>query len=286
MTKNTLFPPLTNFEPTRETLHWYAKAVGVLPRVHAEAHPKWWHVSLKVRPDGLYTEPMGLPDGGTLRVKMDLDQHKVVFLVDDEETTEFSMTAGLTASAFGDQLLAAAAELGLSGSYERHRFENEDARHYNAETVPAFWQALVNSHRIFDEFRGSLSGEVSPLQFWTHGFDLSFEWFGSRVVVSETDGQRSEFPSQINLGFYPGNPADAPYFYSNPWPFEADQLLDQPLPKGARWYIEGWQGTIFPYEELVGDGHAEERLREYARVVHELASPTLQSSFVAEPSAG
>ena len=84
MTKNTLFPPLTNFEPTRETLHWYAKAVGVLPRVHAEAHPKWWHVSLKVRSDGLYTEPMGLPDGGTLRVKMDLDQHKVVFLVDDD----------------------------------------------------------------------------------------------------------------------------------------------------------------------------------------------------------
>jgi hypothetical protein len=280
MTKNTIFTPLTNFEPTRETLHWYAKAVGVLPRVHAEAHPKWWHVSLKLRPDGLYTEPMALRDGGTLHVKIDLVQHKVVFLVDDKETAEFSMTEGLTASAFGDQLLAAAAELGLSGSYERHRFENEDPRHYDAETVPAFWQALENSHRIFDEFRGSLSGEVSPLQFWTHGFDLSFEWFGSRVVVSETDGQRTENPSQINLGFYPGNPDDAPYFYSNPWPFEADQLLDQPLPDGASWYIEGWQGSIFPYEELVDDGNAEERLREYARVVHELASPTLQSSFV------
>jgi hypothetical protein len=286
MIENTPFPPLTNFEPTRETLHWYAKAVGVLPRVHAEAHPKWWHISLKLRPDGLYTEPMGLPSGGSLRVKMDLTQHKVVFLVDDEEKVEFSLIDGLTATAFGDQILAAAAELGLSGSYERYRFENEDLRRYDADTVPAFWQALVNSHNIFEEFRSSLSGEVSPLQFWTHGFDLAFEWFGPRMVVSEENGQRSEYPSQINLGFYPGNPVDAPYFYSNPWPFEADFLLDRPLPSGASWYIEGWQGTIFPYDELVGDANAEERLREYARVVHELASPTLQSSFVAARPVG
>jgi hypothetical protein len=275
MTTNTLFPPLTGFEPTRETLHWYARAVGVLPRVHAEAHPKWWHVSLKVQPDGLYTEAMALPDGGSLRVKMDLGQHKVVLLVDGLKTSSFSMTEGLTATAFGDQLLETTAGLGLTGDYERHRFENEDPRQYNPETVPAFWQALTIADRIFTEFRATLSGEPSPIHFWTHGFDLSFEWFGARVVVSEAAGQRSENPSQINLGFYPGDPAGSPYFYSNPWPFETKQLLDQPLPAGARWHTEGWQGTILAYDNLVGDEEAENRLLDYARAVHELASPAL-----------
>jgi hypothetical protein len=141
--------------------------------------------------------------------------------------------------------------------------------------VPAFWQALTNAERIFKEFRATLSGEPGPVQFWTHGFDLAFEWFGARVVVGEADGQRSEFPSQINLGFYPGDPSGAPYFYSNPWPFEAEQLLDHPLPAGARWHTEGWQGTILAYDNLVGDEEAENRLLDYARAVHELASPAL-----------
>jgi hypothetical protein len=47
------------------------------------------------------------------------------------------------------------------------------------------------------------------------------------------------------------------------------------LPDGASWHTEGWQGTILPYEELVEDDEAEERLREYARTVFEICSPTL-----------
>jgi hypothetical protein len=54
-------------------------------------------------------------------------------------------------------------------------------------------------------------------------------------------------PSQINL-VYPGG---EPYFYSNPWPFAAEQLLDKPLPDGAAWHTEGWQGSTLAYKELV-----------------------------------
>ena len=66
------FPTLpTDGEPTRATLHAYAHAVAALPRAHAAAHPLWWHISLKVRPDGLVTEAMPLPDGGAAFVRMD-----------------------------------------------------------------------------------------------------------------------------------------------------------------------------------------------------------------------
>ena len=85
-------------------------------------------------------------------------------------------------------------------------------------------------------------------------------------------------PAQLNLGFYPGGPGIAPYFYSNPWPFDAERLLGSPLPGGARWHTEGWQGTILPYEELVGDPDAGTRLLAYARRVYELCAPLLMDA--------
>ncbi len=185
------------------------------------------------------------------------------------------MVEGLSATAFGDQLLGAIADLGLTADYDRERFENDEPRPYNPDVVPAFWKALVNAARIFKEFRATLSGDPGPVQLWPHGFDVAFEWFGTRVVTYEEDGEKTEYPAQINLGFYPGDPVNAPYFYSNPWPFEAEQLLNQPLPEGASWHTEGWQGTILPYDEVAGDPNAGERVLEYARHVHELASPTL-----------
>jgi hypothetical protein len=134
---------------------------------------------------------------------------------------------------------------------------------------------LVNANRIFQQHRATLSGETGPVQLWPHGFDLAFEWFGPRVHVFEERGERQELPSQLSLGFFPGSPGVAPYFYSNPWPFETDALLGQPLPEGARWHTEGWQGTLLPYEVLVGDPNADERLLAYARRVFELTAPTL-----------
>ena len=52
---------LTDWAGTKETLHYYAKAVGVIPHGVAKvqtdlAHPKWWHISLKMGPSGLVTE--------------------------------------------------------------------------------------------------------------------------------------------------------------------------------------------------------------------------------------
>jgi hypothetical protein len=78
------------------------------------------------------------------------------------------------------------------------------------------------------------------------------------------------------LGFSPGESSHPkPYFYSNPWPFEADVLLDKPLPPGASWFTISWQGSILPYGELMGADDAGERLLAYARVVYQVASPTL-----------
>jgi len=270
MKGNGLFPALDDWEETYKTLHLYCLAVGVVPRVHAKSHPKWWHIGLQVIPEGLRTVNMDLPSGGVFWLEVDLRQHKTAINTGQGRGFELSHTAGLSGTEFGNQLLAAVAELGLNGKYARTRFEDDEPRLYDPAAAERFLDVLVEVNRIFNDHRASLPGDTSPVNFWTHGFDLALEWYGSRVYSFDGEGERQEYPGQINFGFFP---RDKPYFYSNPWPFEAEMLLDKQLPRGANWHTEGWQGTIMPYNELVGDPDAEARLRDYFLAVFDLCSP-------------
>lgn len=262
-----------DWEPTRATLHAYAHGVSALARTHAPAHPKWWHASLKVKPTGLATDPIPLPGGGDLQTLMDFDRHVVVLVPPEGGALEFDMTAGTTGTEFADRLIEAAAGLGLSGEYVREKFESDEPRTYDESHASTFWQALADIHSVLDAHRLSLEGSVSPLQLWPHGFDLSFEWFGTKVETHEENGEVQEYPSQLNLGFYPTGDA---YFYSNPWPFDQALTTNQ-LPHGAVWNTEGWQGTKLRYADLAGDPDAATKLSEYAGTVFEIASPTLMA---------
>ncbi len=268
----SFFPSLEGFEPTRQTLHNYAHAMGVVPRAHAAFHPQWWHISLRVTENGLKTAVMDLPNGETFWLEMDLRHHNVLLQTSYGGTQAFSMTAGLTGTEFGNQILTAVADWGLEGDYAREKFESAEPRVYDTAQAEKFLMILTQVNRIFNQHRATLTGKTGPVQLWPHGFDLSFEWFGTRTESHEEHGEVKETPSQINLGFYP---ASEPYFYSNPWPFEAEQLVQKPLPEGAKWHTAGWQGTMLPYRKLVDDTQAETRLRSFAQAVYDIASPTL-----------
>lgn len=278
MSSQIMFPPLTDWQATKQTMHLYSNVIGVVPRVYAEAHPRWWHISLKMRPDGLVTDEMPLPGGGTFYLKMDLRRHQIVLSTGRGDERQFSMTAGLTATAMGDQVLAAVAELGLKGDYARQKFESDEPRRYDPAKAETFLTVLLSVHQIFEKHRATLSGEVGPIQVWPHGFDMAFEWFGTRQIEHEEHGQVQKSPAQLNCGFSPGEPHHPePYFYSNPWPFEADELLAHPLPSGARWFTEGWQGSLLEYDPLAGDPQAGDKLFAYIQAVYKIASPTLMA---------
>jgi hypothetical protein len=146
MSSENVFPPLAGWEPTRKTLHLYSNILGVIPRTHAEPHPKWWHISLKVQPDGLVTDEIALPGGGTLALKMDLRQHKLRLITSQGDEKSWSMTEGLPATALGDKVLGAVADLGLTGDYAREKFENDEARSYDPAQAENFLTTVVNGN--------------------------------------------------------------------------------------------------------------------------------------------
>ena len=266
-------PP--DFEQTRATLHAYARSVAAVPRSYADSHPKWWHVSLDVGDRGLITDPVPLPGRGELRILMDLVDHQVVVTTTSGDVHRISMAAGLTGTEMGERLIGLASSYGLEGEDHRERFENDEPREYDREAAALFLAALGNIWSVFEEHRARLGGETSPVHVWPHNFDLAFDWFGTRMVRSEEDGEVTEQPAQLNLGFYPEG---RPYFYSNPWPFEADTLLGEELPHGAEWHTNGWKGTILYYDQLQDDPEAREKLLEYAAAVFDITAPTLTAT--------
>jgi hypothetical protein len=271
-----LFRPLSGWEGTRDTLHWYARAICVIPRALAIPHPKWWHISLKVQPDGLITDGFPLPGGGICALKIDLHDHTTRLITSRGEAQRFSMRRGLSARQFGAEIIAAVEDLGLRAEYACDRFADDTPRQYDPAHASNYFDTLVNIDHFFKLHRSSLTGEVGPVQLWSHHFDLSFEWFGTRLVENKVGEANQQIPAQLNLGFSPGDGSHPePYFYSNPWPFEKSALIDQPLPHGARWFTGAWEGSLFPYAELVGDRQAGQRLLAYARAVFAASAPTL-----------
>ncbi len=273
-----IFPLLTGWEATKATLHAYSKVVGLIPRTHAVAHPKWWHISLKVAPEGLVTENMPLPDGRIFALRINLRTHAIEWVPSQGEIQSWRMTRGLTANQLAEQIIGVLEHNGLKGEYAPQKFESDEPREYDPAHALTFFSALVNVEQAFRKHRASLSGEVGPIQLWPHGFDVAFEWFGTRQIEFEEHGQTSTFPAQINLGFSPGEPNHPqPYFYSNPFPFETEHLTSHPLPHGARWVTENWKGSLLEYASLVDDPHAGQKLLAYAKAVYEIASPGLMA---------
>lgn len=256
------------FEATRATLHAYAKAVGAVPRAHGIAHPKWWHISLAVRPEGLVTDPIPLPEGGAMAIVMDVLHHEILIRSSSGIDHTIDLRDGRTATEMGAAVISIATEFGLADAYERDRFGSDDPRTYDPNAAAAYFDAFVEVAAIFERHRVALGDRVGPIQVWPHNFDLAFEWFGTRA--EEHDGVA--LPSQLNLGFYPAG--DEPYFYSNPWPFD-ETFTDMPLPEGATWHTEGWQGTMLPYATVQSDPHGRAKLATYARTVFDAAAPTL-----------
>ncbi len=261
-----------NLESTRATLHQYAHAIGVIPRIHAEPHPQWWHVSLNVTERGLETDPMALPGGGTFGLRLDLATHEVVVEANGETRRAIAIGDGLTGTQMGDAVIAAVAELGLTGDYARDKFESDEPRPYDPVAAAAFFEILTAIHDVLAIHRDRLGDSVGPLQLWPHGFDLAFEWFGTRIEEYEEHGELQKLPAQCNFGFYPGG---RPYLYANPWPFEGDALLGVKLPSGAEWHSEDWQGSLLYYDAVAGEESAADRVLDYLGAVYSAAAPTL-----------
>lgn len=263
------FPLLAgDWEPTRAVLHAYSRVLCALPEGMLPHHPAWWHTSLTVGPDGLRTRNLPLPGGGAAAGRLDLLRHRITLSASCGETVSFDLREGRTAAEMANGLNAALREWGGAGDYRPEDLESRVPLRYRPQAVAPFRRALVSAAGAFESHRAGLPfREVGPVQFWSHGFDLSVEWFGARRVEYEGAMQ----PVQINLGFYPNG--DRPYFYSNPFPF-TEEMARNPLPVGE-WHDAEFRGSILYYDRVAERPDGLRLLKTYAAEVYQAARPAL-----------
>ena len=58
--------------------------------------------------------------------------------------------------------------------------EDEEHRSYDREYANRFWRVLVQSDRVFKEFRSRFCGKCSPVHFFWGSFDLAVTRFSGR----------------------------------------------------------------------------------------------------------
>lgn len=269
-----IFEDLGRWESTRDVLHNTLRVLAAVPRRFAPQHERWWHIGVRARKGGLWLNPVFLPDGGSLELGVRTADHAVVIETAAGHLKAWPLRDGPSPAELALGLFSEVNRLGLTG-LDPGVFSSVPDGPYDPDEANRYYDLIGAIDRIFAHHRKRLPGETSPTHLWPHGFDVSFEWFGTRRIELTGDGAGRMAPAQLNLGWSPGEESHpAPYFYSNPWPFD-DSLKEHSLPKGAAWMDGAWKGSILPYGELVGDPAGEERLLDYAWTVFRLAAPTL-----------
>ncbi|MCL1600880.1 MAG: DUF5996 family protein [Actinomycetia bacterium] len=251
------------WDDTRYTLQAYSKALTAIPRAAGTPDDRWNYVAMSIDLVGLLSAPTPLADGSDLYSTIDLKTHEIVISANGD-AERIDLTDGPSSLSIGEAAVAVAARHGTDIDADKERFGGSDTLVYNKDHAAAFFAAASYAATAFADMNNSLAGEVAGPHLWPHGFDIATEWYSSKMA-SYGD---SEASAQIAVGFYPSNES---YFYANPWPFEED-WASHPLPPGASWHLDGWQGAELP---PAGIDHA--NIVAFGLSVHSIAGRTLSS---------
>jgi hypothetical protein len=165
--------PTAAWRDTYATVHLWTQIVGKIRLVRSPWLNHSWHVALYVTPRGLTTSP--IPEGaGTFQIDFDFVDHVLRVTTSDGRERRFTLSEQSVASFYAN-ILATLAELGIQLAIddmpnelpEPIRFP-EDTAHasYDPEMVRRFLQILVNSDRVFKQFRTGFVGKASPVHFF------------------------------------------------------------------------------------------------------------------------
>lgn len=273
---------LTYSHPSFEPLHHYARALSVIRRALAPRQKHWYHASLRVNSTGLTTTPMPL-NGVAVELALDLTSHRAQLTTSRGEQWSIRLR-GQPLSQFWSELNAAFAAFNLPLNIPKPDYPDAPAA-YDAPRIENYWRALAQMDLLLKQFqselRSELREETSPVQFWSHHFDLAMMWFSGRLVPEQDPKNEEYADEQMNFGFSPGDDGiPEPYFYVTAYPLP-DKFVGSPLPTGAYWHTQGWNGAVLLYETLAASSDPESLLLDYLRVTQKRGAELMRTNAVA-----
>jgi hypothetical protein len=247
-----------------------------------------WHVTLYVTSRGLTTSP--IPHGSdTFEMQFDFIDHELLIDKSDGARRKLELKPQSVAE-FYRMVMKTLNDLGLSVTINTmpNEIENpipfdqdEQHRSYQAEYANRFWRVLVQSDRVFKEFRSRFCGKCSPVHFFWGSFDLAVTRFSGRQAPPHPGGvphlpdaiTREAYSQEVSsLGFWPGNAAaPTPIFYSYAYP-EPPGFAEAKIQPQAALYEPKLREFILPYDAVRTAESPDAVLLDFAQSAYDAAS--------------
>lgn len=280
--------PFAEWKDTCATLHMWLQIVGKVRLALTPWTNHSWHVTLYLTSRGLTTSP--IPHGThTFEIRFDFVEHELRILKSDGATRVLKLRPQSVAK-FYDEVMSTLRELDLAVeinttpneipdpiSFER----DEQHRSYDPEYANRFWRVLVQTDRVFKEFRARFCGKCSPVHLFWGAPDLAVTRFSGRAAPPHPGGiphladaiTREAYSQEVSsLGFWPGNAASpTPIFYSYAYP-EPPGFAEAKVRPAAATYLSQLHEFILPYDAVRTADSPDELLLDFAQSTYDAAS--------------
>jgi hypothetical protein len=284
--------PYDAWRATRDTLQLWTQVIGKIRLMQTPWLNHSWHVTLYVTPRGLATSP--IPHGTRcFEVAFDFPGAALDITVSDGSCRRLPLRPQSVADFYG-AVMSALAELGVAVAINDKPCEIAgatpfalDRQHaeYDADYARRFWQVLVQSDRVFKQFRTGFIGKCSPVHFFWGSFDLAVTRFSGRRAPAFTGHAPGVSPAVMreayshevsSAGFWPGgNGTDYPAFYSYAYPVPA-AMRDARVQPAAAFFSEPLGEFLLPYDAVRTATDPDAVLLAFLQSTYEAAATTAQ----------
>jgi hypothetical protein len=258
--------PLAAWQDTLATLHMWTQVVGKIRLARSPWTNHSWHVTLYVTARGLTTSP--IPYGErSFQIDFDFISHELVLQSSDGQAARWPLQAEPVAS-FYSRLMEELARMGLPVAIRCTPCEvvdaipfDRDVVHcaYDPEYAHRFWRVLLQSDRVFKEFRARFKGKCSPVHFFWGAPDLAVTRFSGRPAPRHPGGipnvadwvtQEAYSHEVSSCGFWAGDGRLAyPAFYSYAYP-SPPGFADAKVEPAEAFFHQQLGEFLLPYEAV------------------------------------
>src|SRR5260221_2450336 len=258
----------------------WTQIVGKTRMALAPLENHWWNVPLYVTPRGLGTSAIPCA-ADTFEMEFDLMAHQL--LMRKSSGTQHCMRLYARSVAdFYAEYMAALRALGIDVHIYRKPVEfddltpfDEDRHHASYDTVyvERFRRILVQSDRVFKEFRSRFLGKASPVHFFWGSFDLAVTRFSGRRAPERPGADRITREAYshevISVGFWPGGgemKGAAFYAYALP---EPAGFGDRPVRPAKAFYSKQMSEFFLMYDDVRAADSPRDALLEFCQSTYE-----------------
>ncbi len=281
MTCNSMWPELAykHWADTCETLHMWTQIVG---KVRLALTPKvnhWWNVPLYVSARGLTTSEIPY-NGRGFEIEFDFINHKLVLATTDGVVKHLALVP-MSVAQFYREFMALLGDANIQVKIWKMPVEipdpipfDQDNTHavYDPEYVHRFWQVLLSSSQVLNEFRARFIGKNSPVHFFWGSFDLAVSRFSGHRAPPRPGADSitlEAYSHEVSsVGFWPGGKTHAAAFYSYFAP-RPDGFGDSPVRPDVAFYEKDLGEFVLPYDALRRSSSPEKDLLEFCQTTYD-----------------